>query len=50
MTIPEEVNAINYDRMIKLCTEGRVKYIIKPSEEKRKQEDIVNLMKIYDRP
>jgi DNA-directed RNA polymerase II subunit RPB1 len=32
LTIPEEVTEINYDRMIKLCAEGKVKYIIKPSE------------------
>lgn len=50
LTIPEEVTEINYDRMVKLCAEGRVRYIIKPSEDRKKAEEIVNLMKIYDRP
>ena len=31
LTIPEEVNEINYSRMIELCKQGKVKYIIKPS-------------------
>ena len=50
LTIPEEVTEYNYDRMIKLCLEGKVKYIIKPSEDRRKHEEIMNLMKIYDKP
>jgi hypothetical protein len=31
LTIPEEVTETNYDRMVKLCLEGKVKYILKPS-------------------
>jgi DNA-directed RNA polymerase beta' subunit len=50
LTIPEEVTEYNYERMVKLCLEGKVKYIIKPSEDRRKHEEIMNLMKIYDKP
>lgn len=49
MTIPEEVTECNYNRMVKLCLEGKVKYIMKPSEDKKKYDDIINFVKVHDK-
>jgi|LakMenE01Jun11ns_1017448.scaffolds.fasta_scaffold6144684_2 hypothetical protein len=35
--------------MVKLCLEGKVKYILKPSEDKKKYDDIINFVKVHDK-
>lgn len=49
LTVPEEVTKLNYERMKRLCLEGKVKYILKPSEDNRKYEDIVNWVKVHNK-
>lgn len=35
LTVPEEITEWNYDRIVKLCKEGKVRYLLKPNEDKR---------------
>lgn len=31
LTVPEEITEWNYERILKLCKEGKIKYLLKPN-------------------
>jgi len=49
LTVPEEVTEFNYDRIKKLCEEGKVRYFLKLSEDRKKYEDVISLIRSNDR-
>lgn len=48
LTIPEEVTEWNYDRVLDLCKAGRVKFILRPSLDKKKYEDFIYVSKLAE--
>ena len=46
LTIPEEVTEFNYDRIVRLCLEGKVKFIIRPTQDRPTFEDFIVMSKV----
>jgi hypothetical protein len=46
--VPEEITEWNYERIVKLCKEGKVRYLLKPNEDKKNYEDVINFVKLHD--
>ena len=39
LTIPEEVTKWNYDRILELCKQGKVQILLKPAEDRLKDDE-----------
>jgi DNA-directed RNA polymerase beta' subunit len=47
LTVPEEVTKWNYERIVRLCKEGKVQILLKPPEDRLKDtEKPINVSKI----
>lgn len=45
LTIPEEVTEWNFERIVELCKAGNVKFILRPSIDKKRYEDFIYISK-----
>ena len=46
LTIPEEVTQWNFERIVNLCHQGKVKFILRPSVDKRRYDNFLHVGKL----